>query len=748
VWERGLGEGIVQNEMAPANFIDLRTQNRAFEQIGAFVNHSLNLSGQGEPERLEGQRISPAVLSLLGVQPTLGRTLLPEENTPGQHRVVVLSHQLWQRRFNQNPGIVGSQITLDGQPFTVVGVMPRGFFFPERESEFWTPLAMESDEANGRGDHYLHVVARLKPGVSAEQAAAEVTQVFARLASEYPRTNEGLEAFVRPLHDDYVGDLRTPIMILFAAVGLVLLIACANVANLLLSRSTSRQREMAIRTALGAKRWRIVRQLLTESFILAFLGGLVGVAIGIWGVAFLSGLVPETLSQIQGVSINARTLVFTLGVTVSTAVVFGIAPALQASKIQPGEALKEGDRSGRSMRGRRARSVLVVSEVALALIVLVGAGLLIRTFQRLRQVETGFQASNLLTMRTVLPPSKYPSPDHRRAFYNDVLRRVQELPGVEAAGVISFLPLSFKGISFSFTVEGRSASSSDLDLPMAVYRVISPDYFRTMGIPTLRGRAFENNDTADRAPVVVVNRSLADHFWPGEEAVGKRLKVGPADSPNPWTTVVGVVGNVRQVGLQGEQKLEMYAPYMQDRRGFIAPRDLVVRTKANAASMAGAIRAAVWAVDKDQPISSVRTMEQVYAVAVSRERFNALLLSLFAGLALVLALVGLYGVTSYAVTQRTHEIGVRMALGAQQGEVLRLIIKQGMALTFLGVALGLGVAVAVTRLMTGILYGVTATDPITFAGVAILLAVVAFLACYIPARRATKVDPLVALRYE
>jgi predicted permease len=747
VWERGLREDIAQNEMAPANFIDLRSQNRVFDQVGAFINQSFNLSGQGEPERLEGQRISPAVLSLLGVQPTLGRTLLPAEDTPGQHRVVVLSHQLWQRRFNQNPGIVGSQITLDGQPFTVVGVMPRGFFFPERETELWAPMAMESEEANGRGDHYLRVVARLKPDVSPEQADAEVRQIFTRLAGDYPRSNEGLDAFIRPLHDDYVGDIRTPIMILFAAVGLVLLIACANVANLLLSRSTTRHREMAIRTALGAKRWRIVRQLLTESLILAALGGLAGVIIAIWGVAFLSGLVPETLSQIQGVSINARTLVFTLGVTLLTAGVFGIAPALQASRIQPGETLKEGERSGRGMRGRHVRSVLVVSEVALALVMLVGAGLLIRTFQRIRQVETGFKTGNLLTMRTVLPSSKYPSPDHRRAFYNEVLRRVQELPGVESAGMISFLPLSFSGMNFVFTIEGET-TASDLNLPLAVYRVISPDYFRTMGIPTLRGRSFETNDTADRPPVVVVNRSLAKRFWPGEEAVGKRLKVGPADSPNPWATVVGVVGDVRQNDLHGEQGLEMYAPYMQDPRGFVAPRDLVVRTRSNAASMVDAIRAAVWAVDKDQPVSSVRTMEQVYAVAVSRERFNALLLGLFAALALVLALVGLYGVMSYAVTQRTHEIGVRMALGAQKGEVLRLIIKQGMALTFLGVALGLGVALAVTRLMTGILYGVTATDPITFAAVAILLAVVAFLACYIPARRATKVDPLVALRYE
>lgn len=748
VWESNLRVGMARSEMAPANYLDLRAQNQVFDEVGAFLDQSVTLTGRGEPERLEAQSVSANLLSLLGVQPTAGRTFLANEDQPGQHRVAVLSYGLWQRRFDRDVGIVGQQITLDGQPYTVVGVMPPGFFFPQRDSELWTPLAMEREQASGRGDHYLRVIARLKPDVSAERAEVEVESIAARLAAEYPRTNEGLGVFLNSLHEDYVGDIRSRLLILFGAVGLVLLIACANVANLLLARSTTRQREVAIRTALGAKRWRIARQLLTESLMLACLGGLAGLLIAIWGVEFLMGLAPQTLFQVQGVSVDGRVLLFTLFVTLVTGLVFGLVPALQASRIQPGESLKEGARGAPGgARVHRLRSALVVCEVAVALVLLVGAGLLLRSFQRLSHVDPGFNTENLLTMRTVLPSAKYQQPEQRRAFYDELLRRVEGLPGVESAGMISFIPLSFSGMNFSFTVEG-SRPVTDMNLPLAIYRVISPDYFRTMRIPTLRGRAFDRQDTVEKPAVVVVNRRLANQFWPGQDAVGKRVKVGPADSPNPWATVIGVVGDVRQVGLQGEQRLEMYATYKQDPRGFIAPRDLVVRSKAEPASIVAAVREQVWAVDKDQPVSNVRTMERVFANAVARERFQTLLLSLFAGLALVLAVVGLYGVMSYTVTQRTHEIGIRMALGAQRKEVLRLIIGQGMVLTLVGVALGLGVALGVTRLMAGILYDVTATDPTTFVAVAGLLAAVAFIACYIPARRATKVNPLVALRYE
>jgi putative ABC transport system permease protein len=748
VWERGLKQGINQNEVAPANFFDLRTQSQAFEGIGAHGPQDTNLTGDGEPERLNGELVTANVFSILGIEPALGRTFSPNEDQLGQHHVVVLSERLWQRRFNADPSIVNRNITLNGESFTVVGVMPRGFFFPERETELWIPWAMEPEQASGRGDHYLRLIARLKPGTTLKQANAEVESIAGRLSAEYPKTNEGLTFIVNSLHQDYAGDLRSPILILFAAVGLVLLIACANVANLLLAQATIRRREIAIRMALGARRWTIVRQLLVESLLLAGAGGLLGVLGAVWGVEALGKLLPESLSKLQNVSIDARVFLFTLGVSLLTAVVFGGVPALLAARAKPGETLSDvaRDMAG-GVSGRHVRRLLVVSEVALAVVLLVGAGLLIRSFQILRQVDTGFTTENLLTMRMVLPMPKYAKPEARRAFYDEMLRRVKELPGVESAGMITFLPLSFNGMNFSFSVEGQT-SPSDMKLPFALYRVVSPDYFRAMGIPLQRGRFFDAHDTVDSQPVILVNRQLAEQYWPGEDPTGKRLKIGPLDSPNPWLTVVGVVGDVRQTGLYGDLRMDLYVPYAQERRSFIAPRDLVLRTKGDATAVAGAVRQAVWSVDKDQPVSHVRTMDQVFAAAISQERFQALLLGLFAALALVLACIGLYGVISYAVAQRTHEIGIRMALGARPRDVLRLVLRQGMSLTVVGLALGIALGSVATRVLSDMLYGVTARDPLTFVGVPILLLLVAFLACYIPARRATRIDPLVALRYE
>ncbi|HEU4434444.1 MAG TPA: ABC transporter permease [Pyrinomonadaceae bacterium] len=748
VWEHGLRGGPDRNEMAPANYVDLRNQNQVFEGAGAFGDASMNLTGAGEPERLDARLVTANVFTLLGVKPALGRTFLPEEDQPGLHRVVVLSDTLWRRRFNGDPQIVGRNITLNAESYTVVGVMPPHFFFPVREGELWTPWAMEPEEASGRGDHYVRVVARLKPGVTIDQANAEVEAIAARLSSEYPRTNEGLGFLVTSFHEDYVGNLRTPILILFAAVVLVLLIACANVANLLLAQATTRRREIAIRMALGASRVAIIRQLLVESMLLAVGGGLLGLLGATWGVQWLSTLAPESLSKLQSVSVDARVFAFTLGVTVLTAIVFGAVPAIQASRSKPGETLSEVGRDvAGGMSGRYVRRVLVVAEVALAVVLLVGGGLLIRSFHQLRRVDPGFRSDNLLTMRMVLPGQKYARPEQRRAFYDEVLRRVDEIPGVDSAGMISFLPLSFSAMYFSFSVEGRAAPG-DMDLPRALYRVVSSDYFRAMGIPLQRGRVFDSRDTADSQPVMVINRRMAEHFWPGEDPTGKRLKIGPVDSRNPWAIVAGVVGDVRQNGLYGEQNFELYVPYAQEWRGFVAPRDLVVRTSADAASLAQAVRQAVWAVDKDQPISNVRTMDDVLATAVSRERFQTLLLALFATLALALACVGLYGVVSYTVVQRTHEIGVRMALGAQPRDVLRLVIRQGMLLTLLGLVIGVVSAFAATRVMTEMLFGVTATDRLTFAVVPLVLTTIAFFACYLPARRATRVDPLVALRTE
>ena len=748
IWEQGLGQGVTQNEVAPANFFDLRNQTNGFEAIGAHGPQDINLTGAGDPERLTGELVTANVLSILGVQPALGRTFLANEDQPGQHRVVVLSDALWQRRFNRDPSIVNSNIMLNGESFTVVGVMPRGFFYPLRETELWIPWAMEPEQASGRGDHYLRLVARLKPGATVQQANAEVAAIGQRLAAEYPKTNEGLSFIVNSLHRDYVGDLRSPILIMFAAVGLVLLIACANVANLLLAQATTRRREIAIRIALGARRWTIVRQLLIESLLIATAGGVLAVLGALWGVEALAKLLPDSLSKLQNVGVDARVLLFTLGVSVLTALVFGGVPALLAARAKPGETLSDVARDAAGgTAGRYVRRMLVVTEVALAVVLLVGAGLLIRTFQLLRQVNTGFSTDNVLTMKMVLPMPKYAKPDARRAFYDETLRRVQELPGIESAGMITFLPLSFSGMNFSFSVEGQT-SPSDMKLPFALYRVVSPDYFRTMNIPLQRGRFFDSHDNPDSPPVIMVSRQLAERYWPGQDPIGKRLKIGAADSPNPWLNVVGVVGDVRQAGLYGDPRMDLYSPYAQERRAFIAPRDLVLRTKGDAASVAASVRQAVWSVDKDQPISNVQTMDQVFSAAISQERFQALLLGLFAFLALVLACVGLYGVISYSVAQRTHEIGVRMALGARPGDVLKLVLRQGMGLTIVGLVVGIAIGSVATRVLSDMLFGVTARDPLTFVGVPALLLLVAFLACYIPARRATRIDPLVALRYE
>lgn len=748
VWEHSPQLGIARNEMAPANFFDLRNQNQVFEGLGGFGEMSMNLTGVGEPERLEGQLVTANVFVLLGVQPALGRTFAPQEDQVGQDHVAVLSHALWQRRFNRDPNIINTQVTLNGESYTIVGVMPPDFFFPIRESELWIPWSMPPDQASGRGDHYLHAIARLKPGVTNERANTEVESIAARLATDYPRTNEGLGFVVNSFQRDYVGDLRQPILILFAAVGLVLLIACANVANLLLAQATARRREIAIRMALGARRWTIARQLLLESLLLAIGGGVLGVFGAVWGVEALSKLLPESLSKLQAVTIDARVLVFTVAVVVVTALAFGVVPALHAVRANPGEALSETARDAAGGNsGRYVRRVLVVSEVALAVVLLVGAGLLIRSFQRLNQVDVGFNPNNVLTMRAVLPFPKYQKPEARRAFYDELLRRVDEIPGVESAGVITFLPLSFTGMKFSFSVEGRT-NVNDMNLPFALYRVVSPDYFRALEIPLQRGRFFDSRDSKDSQPVMVVNRRLAEQFWPGEDPTGKRLKIGPPDSQNPWAVIVGVVGDVRQQGLYGEQKPELYVPYAQEWRMWMAPKDLVVRTTGDPNALAAAVREAVWAVDKDQPVSNVRTMDQVFAATISRERFQMLLLTLFATLALVLACIGLYGVISYMVAQRTHEIGVRMALGAQAFDVLSLVIRQGMLLVVVGLIVGIGIGTVVTRVLSDMLYGVSARDPLTFVGVPVLLLLVAFLACYIPARRATRIDPLTALRAE
>jgi putative ABC transport system permease protein len=746
VWETAPKLGFPHNDVAPANFIDWRDQNQVFTQIAAFGGASLSLTGRGEPERIEGMRVSASLFPLLGVAPALGRVFTEQEDRSDAQGVIVLSHSLWQRRFGGDTGVIGQSLTLNNHSYTVIGVMPAHFRFPGREQEFWTPMAFEPDEAAGRGDHYLSVAARLKPGVTRQQAQAEMDTIAARLQRQYPRTNTDQGVALVPLHEEFAGAIRKPLLILMGVVGFVLLIACANLTNLLLARATQRASELTIRAALGATRMRLIRQLLTESVLLALSGGAVGALLAIWGVDLLETLVPENLAQARGVVVDGRVLGFSAAVSLLTGVAFGLAPALQISKLNLTEALKEGGRSGAGSRGR-LRGALVVGEIALSLVLLTGAGLMIKSFYRLTGVDPGFQPDKTLTMRMQLSGEKYGDSVKRRAFYDQMLQQLQSIPGVQSAGVITQLPLATQGLSFSFSLEGQPPLPS-ANLPQAAFRVISQDYFRAIGIPLMRGRSFTPQDTADAQAVVVINRTMAERFWPGQESLGKRFKVGSSDSPNPWFVVVGIVGDVRQSSLDQVLKPEMYVSHLQDRRFFAIPRDLVVRTVGDPLAMAAAVRAEIWKLDKDLPLYRALTMEQMLSASVAGQRFNMLLLTVFAALALLLAAVGIYGLMSYATAQRTREIGVRLALGARASDVLRLVMKQGLILTISGVAAGLAGAFALTRVMTGLLFGVSATDPVTFTLIAALLTLVALLACWIPARRATKVDPMVALRCE
>lgn len=751
VWEDATKYGFPHNTPAPANFIDWRDQSQTFEDMAAFADQSFNLTGTGEPERVVGQRVSTSLFPLLGVEPLLGRAFLPEEDNPAGNRVVMLSHGLWQRRFGSDKEIIGKTLNLNADVFTVVGVMPSSFQFPDREDELWVPIAFNSEEASRRGSHYLRVVARIKPGVTLGQAQAEMDTIAANLQQQYPQSNTSVGAVVSPLQEEMVGDVRPALLVLLGAVGFVLLIACANVANLLLARAAARQKETAIRSALGAGRLRLVRQFLTESILLAGLGGGVGLLLAIWGIDLIVKFIPDDISRAKDAGFNMTVLGFTLLVSLITGVVFGLAPALQTSRTNLNECLKEGGRdSAAGSRGNRVRKLLVVAEIALASVLLIGAGLMINSFMRLRSVDAGFQPDKLLTMRIILTPSKYPDQPKRAAFFTELLRRVEALPGVQDVGAISWLPLTMRGGSNGFTIEGRPEPPRD-QLPIALVRVISPGYFRTMGIPLLRGRAFTEQDTQASPGVVIINEAMARHFWPDEDAVGKRIKMGPFNSNGPWLSIAAISKDVRQYELNAESKPEMYFPYLQATVSGSAAfgiRDLIVRTSSDPASLATAVRDEVWAVDKDQPVSNIRTMEQIVSGSVSRQRFNMLLLGIFAAVALILAAVGIYGVMSYSVTQRTHEIGVRMALGAQSRDVLRLVVGQGMVLTLVGVGIGLAAAFFLTRLMSSLLFGVSATDPVTFATISAILSVVALGASYMPARRAIKVDPIVALRYE
>jgi putative ABC transport system permease protein len=726
--------------VSPGNFLDWQKQNTVFEKIAAIQGAAFNLSGAGEPERFRGARISAGLFEMLGVKPAQGRAFLDEEDQAGHNNVVILSQGLWKRRFGGDPNILGQGITLNATSYTVIGIMPPDFGLPDRETDMWTPVAFSAQQAQQHGAHYISVIGRLKPGVTVDQAQMEMSGIAGRLAEQYPDSNTGWDVKISPMQEYDVRDMKSALLVLLGAVALVLLIACANVTNLLLARATARQKEVAIRTALGASRWRIARQLLTESVLLSIVGGGVGLLLAVWGMGSLLALAPQDLPRVKDVALDSRALGFTLLVTLLTGVIFGLAPALQASKPNLNETLKEGGR-GSTGGHHRVRSSLVISEVALALVLLVCAGLMIRSFLRLQQVSPGFNPSNALAVAVSLPGKKYPEGDQQAAFFTQLVEKVAALPTVQAVGVTQSLPIQSDYV-LGFNIQGRPPDPPGEDVSTNYYAV-SPDYFKAMGIPLLRGRLFTELDRKDAPRVAVINETMAKKFFPDEDPIGKHINV--TNGPERFREIVGIVSDVKQYGLDQPTTAQTYEPYLQTP---FSGMTLIVRTEGNPTNLSAAIRDQVLAVDKDQPVSRIRPLDQIVSDSVSKQRFSMTLLGVFAVLALILAAVGLYGVMSYAVTQRTHEIGIRMALGASAGDVLRLVVGQGMMLALIGIGIGLIASFGLTRVMASLLFGVSATDPMTFIAISVVLAGVTLVACAVPARRALKVDPMIALRYE
>ena len=741
--------GALYTSYSLPNYEDIRDQNQVFEQVAAMTMSTEFLRSGDEPERLRGVRISAEIFPLLGVKPLLGRTYSSEEERSESGSFIVLSHDLWQRRFNSDPKIVNQSLLIGSQPTTVLGVMPEGFKFPvgAPQVDFWMPLisSIPPGARTARGAVYLGLFARLKPNVTLAQAQAEMTLIGNNLARQYPEANTGLNIVPVSTRDRLVGRIRPALLVLLGAVALVLLIACANVANLLLARASVRQKEIAIRTAIGATRWRVVRQLLTESLLLSIIGGVAGVLLALWAIDLLVSWNPSNLPRVAELGLDRNVLLFTVGLTSLTGVFFGLAPALQASRLDLNESLKDGTReSSGGMKRNRTRSALVISEIALSLILLVGATLLFQSLRRILAISPGFAPEQVLTAAVSVSDEKYPEKEQRAAFYHQALERIAALPGVESAGIVDPLPLSGSFYAFTFDIAGQPPFPPGQQ-PSADYRIISPDYFRTMSTPLLKGRAFGNQDNATAPPVMIVNDTFARRFFPGEEVLGKRIIPGEGRTP-VTREIVGVVGSIRHEGLDVEPTPEYYVPYEQ---ANVDAMTVVVRTTSgNPTSIAGSLRDVIRAMDKEQPVYNVRPMTQLVTESVAQRRFNMVLLGGFAILALVLAGIGIYGVMSYSVAQRTREIGVRIALGAQSGDVLKMVLAQALVLTALGLAIGLVGAFALTRFLVTLLFEVKPTDLTTFATVSIVLGAIAIMACLIPARRATKVDPLVALRYE
>jgi putative ABC transport system permease protein len=746
IWGDASSIGFPRNDISPADYYDVKTRNHTFDVVAAIGFRAFNLTGNGEPEKIYAQAVSQDLFPLLGVNPLLGRVFLPDEDQPGRNKVAILSYGLWQRRFGGDPAIVGRDILLDDQRITVIGVMPANFELLDRYVGMWVPMAFTPSELAQRYNHYLTVMARLTDGVTPAQGQAEVRSISEQIVYEHRDEQYGLSLFVLPLREQLAGGIRLALLVLLAAVACVLLIACANVANLQLSRSAARHKEIAVRTALGASRSRMMRQLLVESLLMSFFGGAAGLLLAGWSLAFLKQLVPASMANSTSINVDSKLLIYTALVSLVTTLLFGIVPAFQAARPDLGEALKQsGGRGGVAGTHTRFRKALVISEVALSLTLLVGAGLLIKTFANLQNLDAGFRPENVLTMRTSLPHNKYQEPGHRSVFYHQVLDRVAALPGVQHVGYTTSAPLSWKGGTGWFEVEGRPlVEGGD-----ANFRQISPDYFQAIGTKIIEGRFFDDHDNAKSQPVAIVNQAMARQFWPDEPALGKRFRPGNYPA-RPWLTIVGIVGDTLQMGLQKAAKPEMYFPYDQVSNDyyFFAPRDLVIRTADDPQKLAAAAREAIWSVDARQPVSNIQTMNEIVAEEISDQRIAMILLAALAALALLLASIGVYGVLSYAVSRRTQEIGVRMALGARRASILGMVVGDAMLMVAIGSCLGLAASLVLTRLMSSLLFGVGARDPLTIAGVVATLVTVSLIASYIPARRATRIDPLAAIRYE
>jgi predicted permease len=730
--------------ISPANFLDYRERNDVFDDFAAFARADLDLSMNDRPERLTGMRVSQGFFHLLGFEPELGRSFLPSDEIRGNEHVAIISHSLWERSYYRDAAIIGTPVTLSGMSFTIVGVMGPGLqhvggdyhSLPHGgDVEVWWPLTMDPKT---RTSHFLNAIARIKPGITREQAEVRMNDIALQLEGEHSENKDWRIRLVS-LRDEIIGGAQTMLLILFGAAGFVLLIACVNIANLLLATSTARQKEIAVRTALGASRRRLIHQMLTESLLIAALGGVLGLLVARWGIVALVALGPKGIPRMHMIALDWRTFAFALTAAVLTGALFGLAPALQISKVNLNESLKEGGRgSSGGARHNRLRGLLVVAEVSLAFVLLIGAGLLMRTFYYLQRVDPGFNPANVLTAAIELPGARYSSWKKAAAYYRELTERLAALPGVQGAAATSDIPWSGYDENTSFGIEGRQFP--DNESPSAQYHFATSDYFRTMGIPLLDGRFFSDADEADAPRVIVINKAMADRYWPDEDAVGKRVRLW-----GETRTIAGIIGDLKDSPGESRAKPGFFFPVSQQSQPGMV---LVLRTQGDPMNLVATVRNEIAALDQDLPLSGVKTLEQVASAAVARTRFTMLLLSVFAGVALLLAAVGIYGVMSYSVTQRTHEIGIRVALGAQRRDVISLVARQGLTLALTGLAVGATAALALTRVMSSLLFGVGATDPITFAGIAVLLIGVALGACYVPSRRATKMDAMVALRHE